>query len=340
MDIGLTYDLRSEYLALGYSEEETAEFDREDTIELLAEAIAACGHRVHRIGRLQRLVERLASGERWPLVFNIAEGLRGTAREAQIPAVLDAYAIAYTFADPAALTLCLDKALCKLVVRGGGIPTADFVVVRRPGDLECIELAFPLFVKPLAEGTGKGISGESVVHNRAELHRLATDLLQQYAQPVLVERYLPGREFTVGLLGTGSDAVALGTLEIVLRPGAEPAVYSYKNKEYCEKLVEYRLVRACDDPQVAEAERLALAAWQIIGGRDAGRIDLRCDQRGRPQFLEANPLAGLHPCHSDLPMLATAVGMSYRELIAAIIESASVRIRQYPLAAQAQAGAR
>ena len=131
----------------------------------------------------------------------------------------------------------------------------------------------------------------------------------------------------MGILGTGNEAVCLGTLEIVLLDQAEPEVYSYVNKERCEELVEYRLVNASEDGQVAEAERIALAAWQALGCRDGGRIDLRCDAAGLPQFLEANPLAGLHPFHSDLPMLATAVGMSYVELIRRIVDSAAVRCR-------------
>jgi D-alanine-D-alanine ligase len=143
---------------------------------------------------------------------------------------------------------------------------------------------------------------------------------------VLVETYLPGREFTVGITGTGDAASALGTLEIVLLAGAEADVYSYVNKERCEELVEYRLVHATSDAQVAAAERIALDAWRILGCRDAGRIDLRCDAAGVPNFLEVNPLAGLHPEHSDLPILATKVGLSYHELIAKIVASAEPRV--------------
>jgi D-alanine-D-alanine ligase len=125
-------------------------------------------------------------------------------------------------------------------------------------------------------------------------------------------------------LGTAEHARVLGTLEIILRENAEQSVYSYKNKEECEELVEYRLVQAKNDPLVAEAERIALASWRALGGRDGGRIDLRCDADSQPQFIEANPLAGLHPWHSDLPMLATAV--SYVELIREIVESAANRV--------------
>jgi len=326
MKIGFTYDLRSEYLADGYSEEETAEFDRDDTILAIEEALRAEGHQVERIGRIHNLVRQLASGQRWDLVFNIAEGLHGLAREAQVPALLDAYQIPYTFADPAVLMLSLDKALCKLVVREAGLPTPPHAVVRSESDIDQVRLPFPLFVKPLAEGTGKGISSESKVDTPLALKNVCKSLLHRFRQPVLVERYLSGREFTVGILGTGDKAQVLGTMEIILRPQAEAHAYSYVNKERCEELVEYRYPSAKDDPEVAEAERVALAAWRAIGGRDAGRVDLRSDETGQPHFLEVNPLAGLHPEHSDLPMIATAVGVSFRELIRRIVASAAERI--------------
>lgn len=326
MRIGLTYDLRSEYLAEGYSEEETAEFDREETVAAIEEAILAHGHQVERIGRITNLVKRLAEGRRWHLVFNIAEGLHGLAREAQVPALLDAYQIPYTFADPRALIISLDKALAKTLVREAGLPTPAFRVVRHLGDVGRVDLPFPLFAKPLAEGTGKGISDQSRVQTPRELEAVCARLLSQFRQPVLVERFLPGREFTVALLGTGPSARVLGTLEVRLKAQAEAHAYSYLNKERCEELVEYRFVSGENDSVVAEAERIALEAWRILDGRDAGRVDLRCDETGRPHFLEINPLAGLHPSHSDLPMIATAAGMTYRELIGAILESAIERV--------------
>lgn len=329
MHIGMTYDLRDEYLAEGYGEEETAEFDRADTVDAIATGLLELGHQVDRIGRARQLVTRLAAGDRWDLVFNICEGLRGMAREAQVPAILEVYDIAYTFGDPLVMALCLHKGLAKMVVERAGLPTSKSLLVESPADLDLLldrlTLSFPLFAKPVGEGTGKGITPASRIATRAELLAVCRQLLEQFRQPVLVEEFLPGREFTVGLLGTGPRATVLGTLEIILRGGAEPDVYSYVNKERCEELVEYRLVRA-DDPQVRMAEQTALAAWRALGGRDGGRLDLRCDAQGVPQFMEANPLAGMHPSHSDLPMLATAVGMPYVELVRRIVESARERV--------------
>ena len=326
MKIGLTYDLREAYLAEGYDELETAEFDRADTIDSLENAIRSLGHQTDRIGHVRQLVSRLAAGDRWDLVFNICEGLRGIAREAQVPALREAYGIPCTFGDPVAMTVCLHKGLTKTLVEKCGMPTPRFAVVESMADVANINLPFPLFAKPIAEGTGKGVSPASCISSVAELREVCESLLAKFRQPVLVETYLSGREFTVGILGTGDDARVLGTLEIVLLSDAEPGAYSYINKERCEELVRYDLVRSDTDPEVAEAERIALISWRELNGRDAGRIDLRSDGGGRPNFIEANPLAGLHPEHSDLPMIATKVGLSYQELIRQIVESAAQRV--------------
>jgi len=327
--VGLTYDLRAEYLAAGYSEDETAEFDRPDTIEALEGALRTLGHEPDRIGHARSLVARLAAGDRWDLVLNIAEGLYGPGREAQVPAILDAFQIPYTFSNPLVMALCLHKGLTKLVVQNAGLPTPAFAVIERLEDVDRVDLPLPLFVKPVAEGTGKGIDAASKVPDRRALRRLCAALIDRYGQPALGERFLPGRELTVGLVGTGPEAEVLGTLEIVLHGDAEPEVYSYVNKERCEELVEYRHVSAGADPEVRRAEAIALAAWRVLDCRDAGRVDLRSDENGQPHFLEVNPLAGLHPSHSDLPMLCTALGMPYVDLIDRIVRSAARRATEF-----------
>jgi D-alanine-D-alanine ligase len=241
MNIGLTYDLRQDYLDAGYSQEHTAEFDRPDTIEGIEQALAALGHRTQRIGNVKSLVRRLAAGERWDMVFNICEGMFGMGREAQVPALLDAYEIPYTFSGPLILALALDKGLTKRVVRSFGVATPDFAVVSAPEDVAAVDLPFPLFVKPLAEGTGKGIDARSKVDSPQQLAAICAELLKKFSQPVLVETYLPGREFTVGIVGSGREAEAIGVMEVLLNPEAEANAYTYVNKEKYEELVRYAL---------------------------------------------------------------------------------------------------
>lgn len=327
MKIGITFDLKKDHEGTGLSEEALAELDREDTIAGIEGGVCAAGHEAVRIGSAQRLIERLAAGERYDLVFNIAEGLKGTARESQVPAILDVYGIPYTFSDPLVLAVALHKGLAKHVVKAAGVPTADFQVVERESDLELVDMAFPLFAKPVAEGTSKGVTPASLVRDRAQLRATALSLLQRFEQPVLVERFLPGRELTVGIVGTGDQAEVLGSLEVLLLEGAERDLYSYENKHRWEGKVSYRLGRPREDEEVAKAEAVALAAWRALGCRDAGRVDVRSDERGEPCFIEVNPLAGLNPEISDLSILLRELGIPYDALIRRILDSAIARAR-------------
>jgi len=322
MMIGITYDLREDYERAGYDEEETAEFDSIETIAAIEGALRALGHATDRIGQAGTLMHRLAAGHRWDLVFNIAEGLFGFGRQALVPALLDAHEIPYTFSDPLTLSVTLHKGMAKHIVHDRGLPTADFTIVGALADLTDVTLPYPLFVKPVAEGTSKGISPTSKVHDASELRSTCVRLLARHRQPVLVETFLPGREFTVGMLGTGDSATVLGVLEITLQGEAEPEIYSYANKKFYEERVNFSL--ATDAASIAAAG-IALKAWTILGCRDGGRVDLRCDASGRPNFMEANPLAGLNPKESDLVILGRLAGVPYRELIKRIVASAMER---------------
>lgn len=323
MIIGMTYDLRQDYLDAGYGREETAEFDRPDTVEGIEAALRALGHETRRIGNVKALVGRLAAGERWGMVFNICEGMFGLGREAQVPALLDAYQIPYTFSGPLILALALDKALTKTVVRAFGVPTPDFAVVAEPGDAGRVDLPFPLFAKPLAEGTGKGIDARSKVDSRPQLVEVCAALLERFRQPVLVETYLPGREFTVGITGSGADAEVVGTMEVLLNDEAEANAYSYVNKEQYEERVQYALASGREAAACAD---VALRAWRGLGCLDGGRVDVKMDSRGAVNFIEVNPLAGLNPSHSDLPIICRLRGIPYNELIGRIMASALGRL--------------
>ncbi|MCF7957866.1 MAG: ATP-grasp domain-containing protein [Phycisphaerae bacterium] len=323
--VGIVYDLRSDYLSEGYSQEDVAEFDSDATIEFLQAAIERCGYRTERIGHGKALNLKLVAGHRWDMVFNVAEGFGGRNRESYVPTLLEMYNIAYTFSDPLTCALTLDKAMAKQWVAQQHLATPPFAVVETLDDVEAVHLDYPLFAKPLTEGSGKGIDQNSKIENATKLKTVCTELLSRYSQPVLVEEFLPGREFTVGILGTDKDARVLGTMEIELVFKNEPAIYSYLNKEECESRIHYHPLR--DDPTLKEkVEQLALHCYQVLQCRDAGRVDIRCDHNGTPCFIEVNPLAGLHPHHSDLPMIATQEGMDYDALIGTILQNAFKRI--------------
>ncbi|MBS4012309.1 MAG: ATP-grasp domain-containing protein [Bacteroidetes bacterium] len=324
MKVGLTYDLKSEYLKMGFSEEETAEFDKEDTIEGIESTLEELGYKTERIGNIKQLAVSLVEGKKWDIVFNICEGMYGIGREAQVPALLDAYNIPYVFSNPLVLSLTLDKAMTKRVIRDFGLATPDFAVVNKPEDSKNVKIPLPLFAKPLGEGTGKGIDGRSVINTYDQLYNVCNDLLVRFGQAVLVEKFLSGREFTVGIVGTGENAKVVGSMEIILNEDAEKNVYSYTNKSEYEKLVEYKNVK---EDIVKQSENLALAAWKALGCEDGGRIDIRCNDNGLPNFIEVNPLAGLNPIHSDLPILSRLNGISYKELLSMIMDSAIKKLK-------------
>lgn len=328
MTIGLVYDLRDDYLAQGFSEEQAAEFDSTVTIDGLEGALCSLGYAVERIGNGMALAGQLAAGKRWDLVFNIAEGLYGRCREAQVPALLEMYGIPYTCSDPLVCALTLDKAMTKRVIQSAGLYTPRFAVVRSLSDLDGLDLQYPLFAKPLAEGTGKGVDKDSRVESASALKKVCARLLDAFAQPVLVEEYLPGREFTTAILGTGPDARVVGTIEFTIQADAPAQDYSFDIKEQCDQYVTYFPM-----PKGSlrdEVEALALEAYRVLECRDTGRVDIRLDPKGRPAFIEINPLPGMHPMHSDLPMIARQEGMSYEELIGNIVRSALARQENAP----------
>lgn len=316
----MTYDLRSWYLERGYTMDETAEFDKEETVAALEETLTRLGYETERIGNVFELVPQLAAGRRWDMVFNIAEGLFGDGRESVVPALLDQYRIPYVFSGPVVMGISLNKYLARLVVEAAGVPVPPGIIAATETDLEkATALTFPLFVKPVAEGTGKGITERSVVRDMDSMKSIVTGLLAAYRQPVLIEEYLPGREFTVGVTGTGAEAKVTGGMEVICKDNLP---YSVEVKEHYEDYAEYRVY---DEDLRQECDAVALGAWRALGAVDAGRVDMKADRNGRICFIEANPLAGLNPVHSDLPMLSRMNGMSFDTLMRLIMESARTR---------------
>jgi len=322
LTVGFTYDLRDDYLRQGFTLEQSAEFDSLETIEAIDAALTANGFKVERIGNIKALVTALAAGKQWDIVFNICEGVKGVGREAQVPALLEAYGIPFVFSSSDVMSLTMNKAVAKLVIAEKGLPTAKFHVVEHEGDVAQVKLPFPVFAKPLAEGTGKGISAKSLIADGETLFKVCQELLKEYQQPVLVDTYLSGRDLTVGIIGRGDTAHAVAVMETTFKENADQAGQSYFNKENCEEVLIYQ---QATDAVAEKAAAIALKCWQALGCVDGGRVDLRCDAAGTPHFLEVNPLAGLHPTHSDLPILAAMVGVNHQKLIGQIMHEALQR---------------
>jgi D-alanine-D-alanine ligase len=322
MKVGLTYDLRSWYIDRGYSMDETAEFDKQETVDAIENSLKQMGHEPEPVGNTFQLVEALAAGKRWDIVFNIAEGLYGDGRESVVPAILDQYKIPYVFSGPVIMGLSLNKHLAKLVVASAGVPVSPGCLITEFKDIDKCNLIYPLFVKPVSEGTGKGITENSLVRSSEELSKMVKWILSEFHQPALVEEYLPGREFTVGLVGYGDEAVVIGGMEVIC---ANNLPYSVEVKENYQNYCKYKPL---DGDIIGECKDVALGAWKALDAVDAGRVDLKADRNGKICFIEANPLAGLNPVHSDLPILARMYGTEYQTLLEMIMESAIKRMKR------------
>jgi len=325
--VGLVYNLKRVAAARGDDVE--AEFDSPDTIRAITEAIASHGHEVVGLEADRTLLGRIGAAD-VDVVFNIAEGIRGRGREALVPAILELLDVPYTGSDAATLAVTLDKALAKRLVREADVRTPAFAVLTSPRQRLPPELSFPLVVKPVAEGSSKGILRSSVARDEASLRAMVGDITQRYEQGALVEEFLPGREFTVGLLAgrAGRQPRVLPPMEIVFRDPSDPhPVYSFEHKLGASPDVGYEVPARVDAALGEELAATARRVWHALGCRDVARVDLRLDDRGRVAFIECNPLPGLTPDWSDLCLIAQAAGMSYRDLIGEILAPALRRHR-------------
>jgi D-alanine-D-alanine ligase len=323
--VGFTYNVKRVKPARDGSRDEEAEYDAPATIQAVREAIAAAGHEVidlEATADLPSLIETTKPD----LVFNMAEGIKGRNRESQVPALLELLDIPYSGSDPAALNIALDKALAKKIVRQHGIPTPNFFTMSTGKERLPRDLRFPLIVKPIAEGSSKGVHATSVVENEAELREAAQKMIAKYDQPALVEDYIGGREFTVGMLGERRPKV-LPPMEVVFLDESEQRpVYSFEFKQDWSSKIRYDVPARLEPAQVKALERAARECFIALGCRDVARVDFRMDAQGKIYFLECNPLPGLTPGWSDLVLIAKAAGIEYNALIAEILSGA---IRRY-----------
>jgi D-alanine-D-alanine ligase len=314
--------------------DEFAEWDSPTTIAAVEAALSRLG-KVVRLEAKEDFPERLRQANP-DIVFNIAEGFHGVNRESHVPAICEFYGIPYSGSDPFTLTLCLDKARTKETLTFHGIPTPRFAVVERVEDLGAVteQLAFPLFVKPLHEGSSKGITDANLCFDRGHLTRQTAFLLENYKQPVLVEEYLPGKEFTCAVVGNGDEAVVLPIVGMnfeTLPKGALP-IYSFDAKFVWDRpenpLDIFQCPARITRELQASIERVTLDAFRVLGCRDWARIDVRLDASGKPNVLEVNPLPGILPDPADnscLPKAARAAGIGYEELIQNCLKYAAAR---------------
>lgn len=323
--VGFTFNMKRE----GGSDAE-AEFDSPRTIQAIASAIESYGHTVVPLEAKPDLPHQLMAA-RPDVVFNIAEGLRGRGRESQVPALCELLGIAYSGSDPTTLSLCLDKGLTKQILRAAGIETPDWQVLST-GREKMRAFRYPVIVKPNAEGTSKGITSASVVSDEASARAAAKLLLERYGQPALVEEYIAGREFTVGLLGERRPKV-LPPMEVVFIEPSEHPVYGYEEKQDDTRRVRFECPAQLTSTESKRIDKVARDTFSALGCRDVARIDLRMTKDGTVFVIECNPLPGLTPDFSDLCTIAKVAGMDYRTLIGEILAGCVKRYREARAAA-------
>jgi D-alanine-D-alanine ligase len=322
-----------------------AEWDEPTTIDAVEQALTPFGT-VIRLQADATFPQKL-SRARVQLVFNMAEGLYGQNREAHVPAICEYLNVPYTASDPLALSLSLHKARAKEILTYYEVPNARFALVHALADLARVRLPYPLFVKPVAEGSGKGIFANNLCHTRAQLVDRVSFLLETYKQAVLVETYLPGPEFTVAILGNGADAYCLPIVGFdfsTLPPGATP-VYGYEAKWIWDTAEHQLDIFECPakvpEKTYRHIELVSLDAYQALGCRDWCRIDIRLDDAGIPNVVELNPLPGIIPdprMNSCFPKAARAAGFAYDELIQEVVRLAWKRVTGRELVRPAASG--
>jgi len=323
--IGFTFNVKRVDSKGGNDAE--AEYDAPETIDAIREALEGYGH----VTLFEATAELPRQLMQTPvdLVFNIAEGVAGRNREAAVPALCELMGIPYTGSDAATLSIALDKALSKRVLLQHEILTAEFQVMETGRERLSSKLKFPLIVKPNQEGSSKGVSASaSVVDNEESLRAVVRELIDRYRQPALIEVYIPGREFTVGLLGDRRPRV-LPPMEILFKDknNTRP-VYDFQIKQEWEKHVSYQCPAHLTPAELKAVERVCRETFAALSCRDVARVDLRMTAKGEIYVIEVNPLPGLTPGYSDLCLIAQAAGIEYKTLIGEILEGGLKRLRE------------
>lgn len=319
--VGITFNLK--HKQDGEHEDEQAEYDSLNTIEAIGKAINKAGCETVFIEADTSLPKKLETTN-LDIVFNIAEGKGGRGREAQVPSILNLYSIPFTGSDETTLCIALDKGLTKRLVRSCRIKTPVFFVWKNSDTEIPANLHFPVIVKPNAEGSSKGLIGNSVAKSRKELVELLNEKWERYRQPLLVEEYITGREFTVGILGNGGEKRVFRPMEIIISPEGNPdhsRIYSFHVKTNYQKYVKYQCPADLNPDIEKKMIQYSAKIYDLLECRDFARIDFILSEDNEIYFIEINPLPGLAPGYSDYPMLAEYNGLGYDELVKEILNS-------------------
>ncbi len=346
--IGLTYDLKEDYtLKENEPKDKYAEFDTNEVVEEIIQALVSGGHKVVRIGDGKNLLKRIKD-EKFDIIFNIAEGFYGRGRESQVPAILEMLQIPYVGADSLTLGITLDKVATKKILSYHNIPTPRFMEVKNLSDLKDFYLSFPVIAKLRYEGSSKGMADEAFCRDLKQLKKRCKWLIATYRQPVLVEEFISGKEFTVGIIGNpdrtpssyeekseiqainqnskcvlrgNGNARALPTVQIEIDGELNLGDKFYTHSRIESNNLKYVCPAKISDGLNRKIQNIALLTYKILECRDFGRVDFRLDKENQPYFLELNPLPSL-TTKDIFPLVAKETGLSYNQVINKILEFA------------------
>ena len=331
MRVGLAYDLKQTVKVENLAPDDALEeYDSPTTIEYIRKAIEGAGHTTVKLGGGREFLENVLR-EPVDIIFNIAEG-RGNhrSREAQVPSVLEMLDIPYTGSDPECLAVSLDKPLTKSLAKLAGVRTPEWLEIKNEAELESVDwhnFPFPAIVKPIWEGSSKGVHNNSLVDNALQAKAIVKELLDTYSQPVMMEQFIDGDEITVGIIGNQPNEKIVGMMKIIPREQKSRFVYSVEVKRDWRNLVDYEAPASISENTRQQIERDTLTTFRILSCRDFARVDFRVDKNGIPYMLEINPLPGLGD-YSDLILMAQRVGLTHEGIIVAALNAA---LERYPL---------
>jgi D-alanine-D-alanine ligase len=314
MKIGFTYDLKDDYYKIGFTKEQCAEFDTENTIHNLCQTIEALGYEVDRIGNIYSLTHKLVINKKWDFIFNISEGCYGTIRESQIPCLLDAYKIPYSFSSAETHAISLNKYITSELLKNT-VSTPKHAIMQTTADVQNLlntnNFEYPLIIKPNCEGSSKGINDNNIIKSSNELYDTSIKMLHKYSNGLVVEEFLSGREFTVGIIGN-EKIETLGIMEIIVNVVSDTKIYSLDVKQNYSTKVSYKILEINEDINLySKIESMCQRIYKSLNCRDLARIDIRLDKNDVPKFLEINTLPGLSKEDSDIAEICRLQGIEY-----------------------------
>lgn len=326
LNVGFTYDAQTDYQLLPEDlPDRYAEFDFEETLVDIEGALKSAGHRVERIGNVKALLKKLMAGDKWDIVFNIAEGIKGRNRESQVPLILELFGIPYVGSDALTMGATLDKAVAKMIVSSSGVLTPKFLKIETMPQLSVkkFNLRYPVIIKPAEEGTSKGIDSASLARDFKYVKERTQWLIEKYNQPALVEEFITGSEFTVAVIENDPPNV-LPPVRVNIKSKSYLGEEFYTYDRVKNDDIEYECPVKIPKSLEKKLKTMALVSCNALGIRDVARVDIRVNKKGVPYFLECNTLPNLSK--SDIfPLAARASGLSYEEVICKIFASAVKR---------------